>query len=154
MKKSTRTLAIVGMLTTQICLGCNSNKEKTETATSNLINASADLAKVKAQAVADSTKQANNAEWQIFKTETEAKIKVQEIRIGELKKNLKANRSEKEKDLIIRIEALEEKNETLKKRLATYGKVQGDWQRFKTEFGQDMDQLGQALKSFTVPRKR
>ena len=154
MKKSASTLAIIGILTTQICFGCDSNKEKTETAKSNLIQASTDLSQATSKAVADSTKQANNAEYQIFKTETEAKIKVQEIRIGELKKTLKANRTEDEKELIKQIEALEEKNEDLKKRLASYGKLQGDWRRFKTEFVQDMDQLGHALKNFTIPHKR
>jgi hypothetical protein len=154
MKKSVSTLAIVGILATQICFGCDSNKEKTETAKLNLMNSATEFSQVNAKAVADSTKQANDAEYQIFKTETEAKIKVQEIRIKELKKTLKENRSAEEKELIKQIETLEEKNEDLKKRLASYGKLQGDWRRFKTEFVQDMDQLGQALKNFTIPHKR
>lgn len=153
MKNPTYKLAFIGIFAAQICFGCDSNKENTEEAKSKLMNAATELSIANEKATADSIKIANNAEWQIFKTETVSKIKVQEIRIKELKKTLKDSRSEDQKELVLRIDELERKNESLKKRLDSYGKLQGDWQRFKSEFVQDMDQLGQALKSFTIPRK-
>jgi len=49
-----------------------------------------------------------------------------------------------------RIETLEEQNRDLKVRLDVYEKNNSDWETFKREFNHDMDELGKALKDFTV----
>ncbi|MBK7408934.1 MAG: hypothetical protein IPJ40_13250 [Saprospirales bacterium] len=52
-----------------------------------------------------------------------------------------------------RIETLEQKNRDLRTKMANYEQNQSDWESFKREFNHDMDELGQALKDFTVDNK-
>ncbi|MFD1553370.1 hypothetical protein DNU06_06810 [Putridiphycobacter roseus] len=63
-------------------------------------------------------------------------------RIAEEKKEVKAEYQKK-------IEALNQKNTDLKKRLEDY-KMEGkeDWNQFKTKFGSDLDNLGHAFANF------
>ena len=49
------------------------------------------------------------------------------------------------------IAELEKKNMEMKKRMDEYnGESQDQWDRFKSEFNRDMDQLGTALSNLTV----
>lgn len=57
------------------------------------------------------------------------------------------------KETAKKIDALEEKNKMLENRLKSYEKVKSDWISFKRELSLDLDQLGVALKNFTVPSK-
>lgn len=150
MKNSTIMTALffVGTLS-----GCESNKQKTEKAEADVNKATVELAKAQLKAETDSLKSVNVEEWKLFKNETEAKIKGHEIRISYLKKTLKQSRSKAEKELIEKIDSLENDTKSLKKRLENYDKVQSDWISFKSEFGHDMDKLGIALKDFTIPNK-
>jgi len=54
-------------------------------------------------------------------------------------------------DYKIKVDELEQKNSDLKKQMDDY-KAEGKekWEKFKTEFGHDMDELGNAFKDFTV----
>jgi hypothetical protein len=49
-----------------------------------------------------------------------------------------------------KIEILEQQNKDLKKRIEDYETSQSDWEKFKSEFNHDMEELGKALKDFTV----
>ncbi|MBK7336847.1 MAG: hypothetical protein IPJ00_12050 [Saprospirales bacterium] len=108
-----------------------------------------------AQTEADTEAQlvANTEEWQAFRNETEARIKVNEARIAELK--VKMKKSGKSMDALYadKINALEQKNKDLKTRMDNYEQNKTEWQAFKREFNRDMDELGQALKDFSVDNK-
>jgi hypothetical protein len=151
MKKTMIFTAAMSIILTMAFSSCDSNKQKTEEAQANVTEATAQLAKAQLKAEEDSMNLANQEEWNTFKNETEEVIKTHEIRIAFLKKSLKENKPLSSKELSTKIAALEAKNKALKSRLDTYEKIKGDWVSFKQEFGHDMDQLGTALKDFTVP---
>lgn len=146
MKKSIYFTGFLGLLSLAALTGCDSNKEKTEKAELNLSEA-------KAKATSDSLNLVSVEEWTLFKNETESKIKEHEIRISFLKKSIKQSSPKTKKELNEKIESLEKDNQSLKNRLETYEKVKSDWITFKREFSHDMDQLGSALKDFTIPSK-
>jgi len=144
------TVAISSMLFVAIS-GCESNNQKTQEAKENVSKATSELAKAQLKAEMDSMKLVNGADWELFKNETDSKIQANEIRIAYLRKSLKQSKQAIAKEMNEKISELEEKNKELKSRLLTYDKIQGDWIEFKREFSKDMDQLGSALKNFTVP---
>jgi uncharacterized protein YcfL len=144
------TVAISSMLFVAIS-GCESNNQKTQDAKEKVSIATSELAKAQLKAEMDSMKLVNGADWELFKNETDSKIQANEIRIAYLRKSLKQSKQAIAKEMNEKISELEEKNKELKSRLLTYDKVQGDWIEFKREFSKDMDQLGSALKNFTVP---
>ena len=93
-------------------------------------------------------------EWKEFKNDSEIKIRNNEIRIAELKAKMNKPGTTLDPLYEKRIDTLEKKNRDLKARIADYEKSQSDWQTFKREFNHDMDELGQALKDFTVDNKK
>lgn len=116
---------------------------KVETAQENLQNA-------KEETLTDAQQKANDAEWKIFKNNAETTIKNNEIRIAELR--VKMTKSGKTMDAVYasKIDAMELQNKNLKNRIDTYDKEKGNWSAFKTEFGQDMDELGKAIAGFVT----
>ena len=147
MKRNIIYIAILGLFA---LTSCESNKKKVEEAEENSNKATTELAEAKTEVAMDSLQEVNAEEWNIYKNETEAKIRDQEIKIASLKKSIakNGNKSSEEK-----IKELEEKNKDLSKRLKSYEKVKSNWINFKRELSFDLDQLGVALKDFTVPTK-
>ncbi len=146
-------LACMSLFSAVVFTSCDSSKEKTEKAETKLEDAAEDLTKAKINEKSDSLKLVSKEEWALFKASTESQIKAHEIRIEFLKKSLKQSQPKQSKELLEKIDVLEGQNKALKDRLEAYDKVQGDWASFKHEFAYDMDQLGSALKSFTIPNK-
>lgn len=133
--------------------GCQSSAEKLENANQNVEKERQDLQEAKEDANAAAVKVANAEEWATFKTESEVKIKENQIRIDELK--VKMSKPGKTFDAMYakNIENLEQKNKDLSKRIGAYEANQSDWESFKREFNHDMDELGQALRDLTVNNK-
>ncbi|MCX6257439.1 MAG: hypothetical protein NTW49_06025 [Bacteroidia bacterium] len=95
------------------------------------------------------------AEYQNFKKESQDKLTANEKSIAKFKariaKEKKENRAKYEKKLA----ELDQKNSDLKKKLDEYkedGKIK--WANFKSDFNNDMDGLGKALKNFTITDKK
>jgi len=151
MKKTIMLTAAISSMLFVAISGCESNNQKTQDAKEKVSIATSELAKAQLKAEMDSMKLVNGAEWELFKNETDSKIQANEIRIAYLRKSLKQSKQAIAKEMNEKISELEEKNKELKSRLLTYDKIQGDWIEFKREFSKDMDQLGSALKNFTVP---
>lgn len=126
---------------------CDSNKKNVEEAQEKLNKDATELAEAKTEVATDSLNEVSVEEWKLFQNETEAKIKEHEIKIAALKKS---NSKEGNKETAKKIDALEEKNKMLENRLKSYEKVKSDWISFKRELSFDLDQLGVALKDFTV----
>ncbi|MFA5973374.1 MAG: hypothetical protein WC780_13575 [Lentimicrobiaceae bacterium] len=144
MKKTIITIAVASILIAgSVFTSCKSPAQKEDAAQQNLTEA-------QNEANIESQKVATAEEWAAFKNEADAKIKSNEDRIAEL--NVKLNKPGKILDPIYkkRIETLEEQNRHLKVRLDVYEKNNSDWETFKREFNHDMDELGKALKDFTV----
>jgi len=143
MKKSIFTLAAMSLLMTgAIFTSCNSAAQKEENTTTESQDANAEEQVV-----------ATAEEWQAFKTDAEAKIKNNEIRIEEL--TVQMNKPGQVFDDLYknRIEELELQNRELQNRIDAYDKSHTDWEKFKREFNHDMDELGEALKNITVNNK-
>jgi hypothetical protein len=149
-------IIIAGIYTTLLAgtfmLGCQSPAEKVDEATTKVENAQENLKEVKQDA---NTKIAANAEeWKIFKTETEAKIKSNEVYIADLKQQMKKTGKNFDAMNSKKIDSLETKNTTMRTKIEDYDKNLSDWETFKREFNHDMAELGQALKDFTVNNKK
>lgn len=155
MKKSIFSLAIAAtFMAGAIFTSCQSPAEKVEGAEAKVQDAKQDLKEVQKDANAEAQKAANAEEWRIFKSESEVKIRANETYIAELKEKMK--RSGRALDAVYakNIEALEQKNKDMRSRIDVYDKSQSNWESFKTEFGRDMDELGQALKNLAVDNKK
>ncbi|MCB2092314.1 MAG: hypothetical protein KDF58_12760 [Alphaproteobacteria bacterium] len=96
----------------------------------------------------------NTEEWEVFKSESEAKIKDIEIRIAELKVQMDKKGTALDEIYAKRIDTLEQKIKDLKKKMENFDNGQSDWESFKREFNHDMDELGQAFKDLTVNNEK
>jgi chromosome segregation ATPase len=159
--------ATLFMTTTSLITSCDSPSNKVENAQTKVDNAQEKVADAKdkvadakdnlteAQKTAklEAEKAANAAAWKTYKAEAELKIKANDARIAELKAGMK--KSGKAVTAIYKenVAILEKKNAAMKNRISDYDKSPSNWESFKTEFNHDMDELGTALKDFTVNNK-
>ncbi len=133
---------------------CQSEAQKSETAQTKVQDAKADLKEAQTDAAVAAQKAATAEEWKVFKTDSEAKIKANEVRIAELKDKMKASGKTMDAVYAKNIDLLEQRNKDLKSRMDAYEKGQSDWESFKREFNHDMDELGVALRDLTVNNKK
>lgn len=145
-----RNILYIALLSFVALASCDSNKKNAEEAQEKLNKDATELAEAKTEVATDSLNEVSVEDWKLFKNETEAKIKEHEIKIAALKKS---NSKKGDKETAKKIDVLEEKNQMLENRLKSYEKVKSDWISFKRELSRDMDQLGVALKDFTVTHK-
>jgi phage-related minor tail protein len=143
MKKSIYILAAVILITGALFTGCESSADKVQDARDNVTTANLELK----QAIKDSIQQ--------FKLESEEKISLYDRNIAEFKAKIatanKENKARYEKVLA----DIEERNNTLKKKLSDFKDDETDkWSSFKREFNHDMDELGEAIKDFSVDSKK
>jgi len=111
-------------------------------------------AQAKMQALNAAEKAATAEEWLTFKSESELKIRDNEILITELKVKI-----EKQEDIFDalykkKIAYLEEQIKYMKLRLEAFEKWQSNWESFKYGFNQEMDTIGNALKYLTVDNNK
>lgn len=151
MKKIIITLAMATtLLAGTILTGCQSTAQKEESARKNLKEAKQDLKDAQNDADAEALKVARAEEWVTFKKDSELTIRDNEVRIAELR--VKVGQPGTKLDVLYhkRIEAMEQQNKDLQKRIDDYEKSQSDWESFKLEFNHDMDQLGKAMQDLVV----
>ena len=103
---------------------------------------------VKAQKVADAEA------WRSLKTDSELKIRNNEMRIAEVKETLKALKKSADSISTNRIAALEQRNKDLRTRMEEYDRSQSTWEIFKRDFTRDMDELGQSLRDISVNKRK
>ena len=87
------------------------------------------------------------AEWQNFKTESEAQIKVNDDKIDAYKEKMEKAGHKAKADYKKAVAELKQKNRELKEKLDKY-EDQGEskWQEFKSNFNRDMDKVGNTKK--------
>jgi chromosome segregation ATPase len=91
------------------------------------------------------------AERQEYRHEQERRIKENNDRIDELKAQIDHSDKNMREEYRKRIDELRERNEKLKARMEEYKyEDETKWDNFKREWNHDMDELGTALKDFTV----
>ncbi len=169
MKKSLFSLLAAALftMTTTLLTSCDSPEKKVDNAQTKVDNAQDKVADAKDKvadakdnlteaqkmAKAEAEKVANAAAWKTYKAEAEVKIKANDARIAELKAGMKKSGKAVTAMYKENVAILEKKNTAMKNRISDYDKSQSNWESFKTEFNHDMDELGTALKDFTVNNK-
>jgi gas vesicle protein len=131
MKTKILTFAVVGCMTGLLFAGCDKTSEqKVEAANQELKEAKADY----------------TAEWQKFKTESEAQIKVNEDKIDAYKEKMDKAGHKAKANYKKAVAELKEKNHALKEKLEEY-KDDGEskWQEFKRNFSNDLDAVGKTV---------
>ncbi len=96
-----------------------------------------------------------NDEWLKFKAAYEVKIAENDSIVAAYKAKMKKADGKLKTKYDKKIDALEKKNNELKAKLDDYkDSGKSAWEQFKSEFTHDMDELGTALKDFTVDNKK
>lgn len=134
--------------------GCQSSAQKQEAARNNVHDAREDLNAAQKDAKEIEQKVATAEEWRTFKSESDKKIKDNEIQIAELKVRMKRPGQVFDALYEKKITGLEQQNLKMKAKLDEYEKSQSNWESFKREFNHDMDELGKALKDLVVDNKK
>lgn len=148
MKKNLFTVTMAAMLVAGgMFTGCDTTSaDKVNKAEENVKDAEKNLKEAKAGKVAAVEKEATDAEWKVFKEDSDAKIAMNEARIAEMKDKMKSSGKTMGKIYAGRIENIEKKNVELKERLDNFDKEQTNWDSFKREFNHDMGEIGSAFK--------
>lgn len=125
-----------------IFTSCNSPAEKVENAKEEVSEAKEDLNAAQEEYVTD---------IELYRSETEKRIAENEVMIADLNSKIRMSKSKMKADYEKQVAALEQKNKDLRVRMNEYkGDSKENWNNFKTEFGKDMDELGNSLKNFTI----
>jgi len=155
MSKIIMTLAIIVlMMTGTFTTGCQSSGQKVDDAKNKVEDAQQDLKAAQQKDAETAMQAANNEEWQIFKTQSEIKIKENDASIEELKEKMKKSGKNVDAILAKNIESLEKKNKDLSSKIDSYDKNRSNWESFKREFNSDMDAFGTAFKDLTINNKK
>lgn len=122
-------------------------RENLKEAKKDVVDAKKDLKEAKKDSISD---------YQKFKNEYEVKIKNNEKTIADLKVKHSKMDAKDQTAYEKKISELELKNTNLKKKLDNYKHEEEPvkWNAFKVEFKHDMDELGKALKDFTIKNKK
>lgn len=142
MKKSILVLLVFTVITGAIFTSCRTPAQKVENAQNNVTEANKDLDKANQEYLADIEK---------FRKETADKIAANDKSIAEFKARIENDKKDAKADYNKKIAELEQKNSDMKKKLDDY-KAEGkeSWEKFKTEFSHDMEELGNAFRDLTV----
>lgn len=152
MKKTISILAITVFIAGTIFTACVSPSQKLENAEKKVIDSK--------NAVLDAKSELNQAyqdsitEYQQFKIESENRIIANEKSIEELRVRIVSANEENKILYQTKLAELQKRNYELKIKLDEYKADETDkWKEFKTEFKNDMEELGKAFSDFTVRNK-
>jgi len=142
MKKSILAMAAFTCIAGAILTSCNTSAERVENAQENVIQANKDL---------DQANQEYLADIENYRLETASRIEANEQAIADFNAGLEHERKAVRAEHKKKIAELEQKNREMKMKMDNY-KEEGkeNWEKFKTEFSHDMDELGKAFKNLTV----
>ncbi len=149
MKKTIFTLVITVFIAGTIFTACVSPSQKLENAEENVIDAK--NAVIEAQSDLNQAYQDSITEYQQFKIEAENRITANEKSIEELRTKIVSTNDENKVLYQTKLAELQKRNYELKIKLSEYKADEKDqWQEFKTEFKNDIEELGKAFSDFTV----
>jgi hypothetical protein len=137
-----------------IFTGYWSSTQKQKAAQTKMVFANMDLIAAQEDANAATQVVATPEEWNTFKSESELKIRDNEIRITELNVKLKNPGEIFDAPYEKKIALLELQNKDMKARLEAYEKIQSNWETFRREFNHDMVVIGDELKYLTVYNRK
>lgn len=153
MKKNVFTLAATAFSAVVILTSCNSSSQKIDNAEDKLDDARESV--IDAKSDLNMALQDSITEFQQIKTEFQNQIIANEKSIAGLKLSFEDASQENKILYEKKLAELEEKNTKLKIQLAEYNEGETDqWEKFKSEFKRDMDELGKAFSDFTIRNKK
>jgi len=119
---------------------CDNAAQKVVKAEENVVDAEKDLQMAEEEYLADVEQ---------YKLLSAEKIAANDRSIAEFNARIEQEKKEVRADYKAKIKSLETKNSDMKKKMYEY-RVEGKdkWELFKTEFGKDMDELGESISNF------
>lgn len=142
MKNSIFIQPAVAAIMVAIVLSCNSPADKLSKAEVNVTEAQENL---------DKATEAYLTDVENYRNETAGKIAANNKSIEEFKARIENEKKEARADYKKKIVELEQKNTDIKKKMDDYkADSKEEWEKFKTEFNHDMEELGNAFKDLTV----
>lgn len=148
-KKSIFILAVSTFMVGMLGTSCKSNTEKEADAAVEATN------EAKQDEMIDEKISKNDqAEWENYKNETEAKIKANEQLISDLRLEIKNSNKKYDDAYLKNIDLIEKRNADLRIKINGYQNIESDWDSFKTEFNHDLDELGKSINDLNVDNKK
>ena len=139
MKKS---ILVIAVSTCIAVVSCNSPVEKVKNAQEDVAVANANLDKANQEYIEDILN---------YRKEVAQKIEANNVSIAEFKARIEHDKKATKAEYMKKMEELEAKNSDAKKKMDEYSQDgKENWEKFKTEFNHDMDELGKAFKDLTV----
>jgi peptidoglycan hydrolase CwlO-like protein len=138
MKKSILTIALLAFMVGTVSISYGQNP----------VNKS-----VTASGAIKETQKDGNSEFQKFRKESEIKIKSIDNSIGDLKVFFYQNKVKNKDAFQNNLNLMEQKNDSLKAKLAGYKNDQNTMTAFKLEISNAMAELGKSLKDFRTKNK-
>ena len=139
--KSSKLLFLFTMLSIFFMFtSCDNAAQKVVKAEENVVDAEKDLQMAEEEYLADVEQ---------YKLLSAEKIAANDRSIAEFNARIEQEKKEVRADYKAKIKSLETKNSDMKKKMDEY-RVEGKdkWELFKTEFGKDMDELGESISNF------
>jgi chromosome segregation ATPase len=149
MKKTNYVVAIAILVAGAMWSGCDSVAKRKVAAKEDLLTARENLKQAKLEV----QKVVNEEEWDAFKQASEVKIRDNETRIDSLKVKLVKPGQLLDPIYEKRIETLRQKNVDLRAEIGRYEANMSDWEKFKREFNNKIDELALAIKNITSDNK-
>lgn len=147
--KSISRLAIAASISGVLLSGCSSPATKVENAKEEVADASKELSI--ANNNLDEANLAYKADIENYRQATADKIAANEKSIAEFNTRVDLQKKEAKAEYKMKIAELEKKNSDMKKKMDEYKEDGKDnWEKFKTEFSHDMDELGNAFRDLTI----
>ncbi len=146
MKNSILTMTAIALIASAVVTGCNTSAQKVENAEDNVAAAEQDLTKANQEYLADLQK---------YREEVAMKIATNNKSIAEFNARMDNQKAEAKADYKKRIDAIQQKNSDMKKRLDEFkAESKEQWENFKAEFSRDMEDLGIAFKNMTTSNNK
>lgn len=142
MKTKTYFIAITAIVAGTIFTSCTSSEQKVEDAQEDVAKANENLVDANAEYLAD---------VELYKKETANRIAANNKSIAEFNVRIEKEKKEVKADYKKRVAELEQKNSDMQKKMDEY-KADGkdNWEKFKSEFNHDMEELGKAFNDLTT----
>ena len=146
MKKSILVAVVTVLTVSSVLTSCNTTADDVKETREEVKEAKKDLQKAENDYFNDVEK---------YKKENRENIIANEKIIADFKVKIDLEKKEARADYNTRIAYLEKKNEDLKVKMNTYQPLnEQNWEKFKTEFSRDMEELGTAFKDFTIKNSK
>jgi len=144
MKKTILALAIFTFMTGIILTSRSNSAQKVDKAQLNVIEANKKL---------DDANKEYLADMENYRRETTNKFAANDQSITEFKARIEHDKKAAKAAYNKKLADLERKNSEMKKKMDDYkAKGKDNWEKFKTEFNHEMDELDKAFKDLTVKK--